>query len=62
MQSTDGVHAFRMADKIARKEDDWQVFINDIADNSIDVSFFSEEGFTEIALATMQSLDIKSRY
>ena len=27
MQHTDDVHAFKMADKIARKEGHWQVFV-----------------------------------
>ena len=43
MQHTDGVHAFKMADKIARKEGHRQVFVeyvNEIADNSRDALFF----------------------
>ena len=60
MQHTDGVHAFRMADKIARKKGHRQVFaeyVNKISrDASRDASFFFEEDFTKIALATMQSL------
>ena len=43
MQHTQmGFHAFKMADKIARKEGHWQVFVeyvNEIADNSRTASF-----------------------
>ena len=53
MQHINGVHAFKMADKIARKKGHRQVFveyINEIADKSRDASFLSVEDFTEIAL------------
>ena len=46
-----------MADKIARKEGHRQVFVeylNEIAQNSRDASFLSDEDFTEVALATIQ--------
>ena len=46
MQHTDGVHAFKMADKIARKEGHRYVFVeyvNEIADNSRDASFLFDE-------------------
>ena len=65
MQHTDGVHAFKMADKIASKEGHRQLFVeyvNEIADSLRDASFLSNEDFTEIALATIQSPEIKSRY
>ena len=58
MQHTDGVHAFKMAEKIARKEGHRQMFVeyvNEIADNSKEASFLFDEGFTKIALATIQS-------
>ena len=64
MQHTDGVHAFKMADRIAtvRKEGPRQVFVeyvNEIADNSRDASFLSDEDFTEIALASIQTPEMK---
>ena len=43
-----GFHAFKMADKIARKEGHRQVFVNEIADNSRTASFRFYEDFTEI--------------
>ena len=59
MQHTDSIHAFKMADKkIARKEDHRQVFVeylNEIAHNSRDASFLSDEDFTEVAFAKIQS-------
>ena len=57
MQHTDSIHAFKMADKIARKEGHRQVFVeylNEIAQNSRDASFLSDEDFTEVSLATIQ--------
>ena len=65
MQHTDGVHAFKMADRIARKDGHRQVFaeyVNEIAENSRDASFPSDEDFTEIALATIQSPEIKMSF
>ena len=65
MQHTDGVHAFKMAVKIVRKEGHWQVFVehvSEIADNSRDASFLCDEDFTEITMATILSPEIKSRY
>ena len=58
MQHTDSIHAFKMTDKIARKEGHRQVFVeylNEITHNSIDDSFLSDEDFTEVAFATIQS-------
>ena len=52
-------HAFKMADKIVRKEGHRQVFleyVNEIADNSRTASFRFYEDFTE--LATIQSSEI----
>ena len=56
MQHTDSIYAFKMADKIARKEGHRQVFVeylNEIAHNSRDTSFLSDEDFTEVAFATI---------
>ena len=61
----DDVHAFKMADKIARKEGHRQVFVeyvSEIADNSRDASFVFDEDFTKVALATIHSPEIKSLY
>ena len=63
MQHTDSIHAFKMADKIARKEGHRQVFVehlNEIAYNSRDASFLSDEDFTEVAFATIQSPENKN--
>ena len=49
MQHRDSIHAFKMADKISRKEGHRQVFVeylNEIAHNSRDTSFLSDEDFT----------------
>ena len=57
------IHAFKMANKIARKEGHRQVFVeylNEIAHNSRDASFLSDEDFTEVAFATIQSLKVKN--
>ena len=65
MQHTDGVNAFKMADKIARKKGNRQVFVeyvNETTDNPRDASFLFDEGFTKIALATIQSPEIKCLY
>ena len=62
MQQTDSIHAFRMADKIARKEDHRQVlveYLNEIAHNSRDASFLSDEDFTEVVLLQYSPLEIK---
>ena len=51
-----GFHAFKMADKIARKEGHRQVFVeyvNEIADNSRTASFRFYEDFTEIGHNTV---------
>ena len=51
-----GFHAFKMADKIARKEGHRQVFVeyvNEIADNSRTASFRFYEDFTEIGRNTV---------
>ena len=56
MQHTDGVHAFKMADKIARKEGHRQVFVEYVNKISRDASFLFDEDFTKTALATIQSL------
>ena len=57
MQHTQmGFHAFKMADKIARKDGHWQVFVeyvNEIADNSRTASFRFYEDFTEIGHNTV---------
>ena len=57
MQHTEiRVHAFKMADKIARKEGHRQVFlecVNDIADDSRTASFRFYEDFTEIGHNTV---------
>ena len=56
MQRTDGIHAFKIADKIARKGCHREMFVeylNEIAHNSRDASFLSDEDFTEIAFATV---------
>ena len=58
MQHTDGIHAFKMADKITRKMGHRQVFpeyVNKIADNSRDSSFLFDEYLTKIALASVPS-------
>ena len=63
MQHTDSIHAFKMADKIARKEGHRQMFVeylNEIAHNSRDASFLSDEDFTEVAFATIQSPENKN--
>ena len=63
MQHTDSIHAFKMADKIARKEGLQQVFVeylNEIAHNSRDSSFLSDEDFTEVVFATIQSPENKN--
>ena len=65
MQHTDSIHAFRMADKIARKEVHRQVFVgyvNESAHNSRDASFLSDEDFTEIVLPQYSPLEIKILY
>ena len=53
-----------MADKITRQEGYRQVFVggylNEIAHNSRDASFLSDEDFTEVAFATMQSPENKN--
>ena len=57
------IHAFKMADKIARKEGHRQLFVeylNEIAHNSRDASFLSDEDFTEVAFATIQSPENKN--
>ena len=63
MQHTDSIHAFQMADKIARKEGHRQVFaeyLNEIAHNSRDASFLSDEDFTlKLLLPQYSSLKIK---
>ena len=55
-----------MADKIVRNEDHPQVFVEyyvkEIADSSRDASFLFDKDFTKIALATIQSPEIKSLY
>ena len=57
MQHTQmGFHAFKMADKIARKEGHRQVFVeyvNEIAENSRTASFRFYEDFTEIGHNTV---------
>ena len=57
MQHTQmGFHAFKMADKIARKEGHRKVFVeyvNEIADNSGTASFHFYEDFTEIGHNTV---------
>ena len=58
MQHIDRIHAFKIADKIARKEGNRQVFVeylNEIARSSRDASFLSDEDFTEVAFATIRS-------
>ena len=53
------IHAFKMANKIARKEGHQQVFIeylNEIAHNSRGASFLSDEDFTEVASATIHTV------
>ena len=63
MQHTDSIQAFKMADKIARKEGHRQVFIeylNEIAHNSRVASFLSDGDFTEVVFATIQSPDNKN--
>ena len=63
IQHTAGIHALKMADKIARKEGHRQVFVeylNEIAQNSRDASFLSDEDFTEVAFATIQSPENKN--
>ena len=50
MQPTDGLRSFKMGDKIVRKEGHRQVFVdyaNEIADNSKNASFLSDEDLTE---------------
>ena len=65
MQHTQmGFHAFKMADKIARKEGHRQVFVeyvNEIADNSRTASFRFYEDFTE-DLVTIQSPEILKKF
>ena len=62
MQHTQmGFHAFKMADKIARKEGHRQVYVNEIADNSRTVSFRFYEDFTE-DLVTIQSPEILKKF
>ena len=61
-QHTDSIHAFKLADKIARQEGHRQVlveYLNEIAHNSRDASFLSDEDFTEAAFATIQSPEKK---
>ena len=51
LQHTDVIHAFRMIDKIARKEGHRQVFVeylNEITNNSRNASFLFDEDFTKI--------------
>ena len=63
MQHIDSIHAFKMADKIARKEGHRQVFVeylNAVAHNSRDASFLSDEDLTEVAFATIQSSENKN--
>ena len=65
MKQTDSIHAFKMADKIARKEGHRQVFVdylNEIAHSSRDTSFLSDEDFTEVAFATIQSPENKNSF
>ena len=65
MQHTNSIHAFRMADKIARKEGHRQVLVeypNEIAHNSRDASFLSDGDFTEIVLPQYSPLEIKILY
>ena len=60
-----GFHAFKMADKIARKEGHRQVFVeyvNEIADNSRTASFRFYEDFTEIGHITIQSPEILKKF
>ena len=61
MQHTDSIHAFKMADKIARKKGHRQVFVeylNEIAHNLRDASFLSAEDFTEVAFASPLKIKI----
>ena len=60
MQNTNSIHAFKMADKIARKEGYRQVFVDEIAHNSREAFFPSDEDFTEVAFATIQSPENKN--
>ena len=56
-------HTFKMADKIARQEGHRQVFVeylNEIAHNSRDASFLSDEDFTEVAFAIIPSHENKN--
>ena len=56
-------HTFKMPDKIARQEGQRQVFVeylNEITHNSRDPSFLSDEDFTEVAFATIQSHENKN--
>ena len=65
MQHTDIIHSFRMADKIVKKEGHWQVlveYLNEIAHNSRDTSFLSDEDFTEIVLPQYSPLEVKILY
>ena len=59
-------HAFKMADKIARKEGHRQVFVeyvNEIADNSRTASLRFYKDFTEVRkLVTIQSPEILKKY
>ena len=62
MQHTDSIH---VADKIARKEGHRHVlveYLNEIAHNSRDASFLSDEDFTEIVWPQYSPLEIKIRY
>ena len=65
MQHTDNIHAFKMADKITRMEGHRHVlveYLNEIAHNSRDASFLSDEDFTEIVLPQYTPLEIKILY
>ena len=62
MQHTDSIHAFKMADKIARHRQVFVEYLNEIAHNSRDASFLSDEDFTEVAFATIQSPENKILY
>ena len=62
MQHTDSIHAFRMADKIAKKEGHRQVlveYLNETVHNSRGTSFLSDEDFTEVVLPKYSPLEIK---
>ena len=65
MQHTDSIHAFKMADKIARKEGHQQVFVeylNEIAHNSRDASFCLMKTSQKLLLPQYSPLKIKILY